>query len=203
MSKSQLIVLGVVVLAFVGLGTKAWAQNATAKNAVDPKSKEVVPKPKILIAYYSYSGNTRAVAEEIQKATGGDLFEIVPMRAYSSDYKTVVAEAKEEIQSKKWPALKNNVANIADYDLVFIGAPNWWSTIAPPVTTFLKSHDLAGKKVAPFITHGSGGVARTVDDIKSLTPKSTALDAFAAPGKEVKKSLNKVHTWLRKIGVSQ
>jgi len=71
------------------------------------------------------------------------------------------------------------------------------------VTTFLKSHDLAGKKVAPFITHGSGGVARTVDDIKSLTPKSTALDAFAAPGKEVKKSLNKVHTWLRKIGVSQ
>ena len=202
MSKLQSIVLGVMILAIVGLGTKAWAANATEKAAA-PKAPATVQQPKILIAYYSYSGNTRAVAQEIQKATGGDLFEIVPVKPYSSDYKTVVAEAKEQIKTETWPALKNNVANIADYDLILIGAPNWWSTIAPPVTTFLKTHDLSGKKVAPFITHGSGGVARTVDDIRALTPKSIALDAFAAPGKEVSKSLTKVHTWLRKIGVSR
>ena len=93
---------------------------------------------KSLIVYFSHSGTTRRLAELIAKETGGDLLELVPEIAYPRDYSTVVAQAKRELQSGYRPALKTASPNLSAYDMVFVGTPNWWSSPAPPVLTFLE-----------------------------------------------------------------
>lgn len=160
---SRLLILALAVIAvFAGFSAYQKAQAQVAETAsATPKNND-----KILIAYYSWSGHTKKVAEAIQNEIGGDLFEIQPETAYSDDYKTVVAQAKKEINEGYRPVLKNNVANIAQYDTVFIGSPNWWGTIAPVVSTFVEQNDLSGKTVVPFITHGSGGEQNTITDLE-------------------------------------
>lgn len=120
---------------------------------------------KILIAYYSYSGNTKEVAEAIQKITGGDLFEIKTEGSYPEEYNAMVQQAKKEINDNFRPKLTTSVADIAQYDTIFIGSPNWWGTITPQVSSFLAEYDLSGKNIIPFITHGSGGLQNTVTDL--------------------------------------
>ena len=120
---------------------------------------------KILIAYYSYSGNTKQVAEAIQKEIGGDLFEIKTEDRYPQEYQAMVNQAKREINEGYRPKLTTAVADMAQYDVVFIGSPNWWGTITPQVSSFLESYDLSGKTVVPFITHGGGGQQNTIADL--------------------------------------
>ena len=105
------------------------------------------PSGKVLVAYFSHSGNTREVARQISEATGGDLFEIVPATPYPTEYRAVVDQGKKEIEAGVRPALKNPVGDLSQYDVIFVGSPCWWATIAPPVATFLTSCDLAGKTV--------------------------------------------------------
>ena len=154
---------------------------------------------KILVAYFSHSGNTRVLAQQIKEATGGDIFEIQPVKAYPSDYQTVVDQAKKEINSNYKPALKTKVNNIAAYNVIFIGSPNWWSTIAPPVATFLSGYNLEGKTIIPFMTHGGGRMGHSVADIKKLCPKSTVLEGFPVSGNAVNRSKSDVTDWLRRI----
>jgi flavodoxin len=85
---------------------------------------------KASVAYHSHSGTTKKVAEQIHQAVGGDLFEIKKATTYPRDYKTVVNQAKHEITNGFRPALKDKIPEISDYDLIILGSPNWWSTIA-------------------------------------------------------------------------
>ena len=105
---------------------------------------------KILVVYFSHSGNTRNVAQQIHVKVGGDLFEIQSVKPYPTDYNTVVEQAREELRSNYKPALKARVSNLKQYDVVFLGYPNWWDTYPAPVKTFLAENDLAGKTVVPF-----------------------------------------------------
>lgn len=120
---------------------------------------------KILVVYYSYSGNTKEVAEAIRQKTGGDIFEIKAEGTYPDAYRPMTEQAKKEIQDGFRPELTTSVADMAQYDVIFVGSPNWWGTITPQVSSFLEAYDLSGKKVIPFITHGGGGVQRTVADM--------------------------------------
>ena len=150
--KTRLNILAMAAAMFAAGGCAAdnvSTEHATAESA------------KILVAYYSYSGNTRFAAEEIQKATGGTLFEIVPVKAYSTDYNECVAEAKKEIRAGFKPELKSVTPDLSKYDVIFVGTPNWWSTMAPPVLTFLSSGNFAGKTVIPFATSGGSGIGKT------------------------------------------
>ncbi len=156
---------------------------------------------RVLIVYYSHSGNTRELANRIHKRVGGDILEIQPVDSYPDDYETVTKQAKRELQSGYKPALKTRIENIGSYDVVFLGSPNWWNTIAPPVITFLTTYDLSGKTAAPFITHGGGGVGRAVADIAALCPNSTISDGLAVWGREAKAEQNKISEWLRKFGL--
>ena len=94
------------------------------------------PSGKVLVAYFSHSGNTREVARQISEATGGDLFEIVPATPYPTEYRAVVDQGKKEIEAGVRPALKNPVGDLSQYDVIFVGSPCWWATIAPPVATW-------------------------------------------------------------------
>ncbi len=156
---------------------------------------------KILVVYYSWGGNTREVANQIQKTTGGDIFEIVPVTPYPSDYQACVDQAKKEIADGVKPPLKSNGADTESYDIIFVGTPNWWSTIAPPVATFLSENNLAGKTIVPFCTHGGGREAQCFTDMAKLCPKSTMLNGLVVPGNRAKEYQNEVDKWLKDIQV--
>ena len=119
----------------------------------------------ILVAYYSYSGNTKEVADAIHKQVGGDIFEIKTEGTYPDAYHSMTEQVKKEIQDGFRPKLTTSVDDISQYDVIFLGSPNWWGTITPQVSSFMEAYDMFGKKVIPFITHGGGGVQRTVSDM--------------------------------------
>lgn len=158
-----------IMALFCALLASAAAQAAETSNANTATATEDLTMtqnaPKILIAYYSWSGNTKEVAEKIHEEVGGDIFRIETVQPYPEEYHATTTQAKQEINEGFKPELKSKVDNIAQYDVVFIGSPNWWGTIAPAVSSFLAENDLSGKTVIPFITHGGGGVQNTVKDL--------------------------------------
>jgi flavodoxin len=158
---------------------------------------------KILVAYFSHSGNTREIASQIHKSVGGDILEVQAVKPYPNDYDAVVNQARQELASGYKPALKTKIENIKSYDLVFIGYPNWCSTFPAPVKTFLSEYDLSGKIIAPFCTHEGSGLGRSALDISKLCPKSTVLDGVAIRGRDVKTAQNNVSEWLGKIKITK
>lgn len=156
---------------------------------------------KILIAYYSLrNGNTRLVAEEIQKRVGGDIFRIETVNAYPAQYNDVTAQAKKELVSNYRPALSTSVQNFDQYDTIYLGSPNWWGTIAPAVMTFLESNNFEGKTIIPFITHEGSRMGNSVDDIKKLAPKATVLKGLPIRGGSATNSGGDVERWLKELG---
>jgi len=141
---------------------------------------------KVLTIYFSHSGNTRKIANEIHKVVGGDIVEIQPEKPYPNNYNTVVEQVRREMHSGYKPKLKTRVADLGAYDTVFVGSPNWWHTVAPPVLTYLAESDLAGKTIIPFITHGGGGLGRSSADIAELCPNATILDSLALFGADIR-----------------
>jgi flavodoxin len=155
----------------------------------------------ILVSYFSHSGNTRVIANEINNNVGGDVFEILAVNPYPNDYDDVVEQAGKELREQYRPKLKTKVENMESYNVVFVGYPSWWGTIPMPVATFLSEYDFSGKTIAPFCTNEGSGLGRSVTDIKKLCPKSTILDGLAVRGGDVKKAQNEVSEWLRKLGM--
>jgi flavodoxin len=158
---------------------------------------------RILVAYFSWSGNTREIANQIHESVGGDLHEIVCMEPYPSDYDECVKKAGQELEQGYMPVLKSEIENIGSYGVVFIGYPNWWGTIPRPVASFLSQCDSSGRTVIPFCTHGGGRLGRSVTDIAKLCPKSTILDALAVREGEVRRAQSRVSDWLRRIGMTE
>lgn len=125
---------------------------------------------KKLIVFYTYTQNTKKVAEELQKTLGCDILELKPVVSFSNDYQTVVDEwqnnsIKDEVE------IQDINVNLADYDTIILGSPIWWYTITPVVTTFLKKYDLSGKTIYPFVT-SAGWFGHSIVDIKKLCPNS-------------------------------
>lgn len=156
----------------------------------------------ILIVYFSRSGNTRRMANLIQKEVGGTIHEIRPQVPYPSSYDAVVDQAGEEIQAGYKPKLQSKLDHIESYDTVFVGSPNWWNTIAPPVATFLSECDLSEKTIVPFCTHGGGGLGRIGEDIAELCPQSTILSSFEIYGSGGRDAQARVSAWLRNLGMT-
>ena len=153
----------------------------------------------ILIAYYSWSGSTRKIAEKIHNLTGGTLFEILPEKPYPSDYNACVRQAKSEINESYQPALSEVFSNIEAHDLIFIGSPNWWSTIAPPVAAFLNNTNLSGKVIASFHSHGGGGAGRIEKDIARLCPHSVMRDGISIYGSGSRELETEIAAWMQRV----
>jgi flavodoxin len=158
---------------------------------------------KILVAYFSHSGNTREIANQIHKSVCGDIFEIQSVKPYPHDYDAAVEQARQELNSGHKPALKTKIENIKSHDLLFIGYPIWWGTFPAPVKTFLSEYDFSGRTIVPFCTHEGSGLGRSAADISKLCPKSTLLDGVAIRGRDVKTAQNKVAEWLGKIKITK
>lgn len=154
----------------------------------------------ILIAYFSYSGNTRKLARKIQQFTAGELFEIQTVHAYPKEYEPCTELAKQEKETNARPKLKTSVDNIDQYKIIFIGCPSWWHTAPMAVLSFLESYDLSGKIIIPFLTHESREDG-AFDAIKKLTPKSKHLKGFDIHGDNVENATLAVQEWLKNIGI--
>lgn len=133
---------------------------------------------KILIAYFSYSGNTEIAAKEIQSQVGGDLFEI----KRKGDYSNVSEEAKDEIENNKRPELEEKLDSIENYDIIFVGYPIWHHSTPAPVNTFLESYDLSGKTVIPFATSAGSNIDETLESFKSSYNSDKILEGITIPG---------------------
>lgn len=163
-------------------------------------------KRKILIAYYSRTGNTREVASQIQQQAGGELFELRTVHSYPKEYRPTTDQAKREQETGFRPQLTADVANMAAYDTVFVGYPNWWGTFPMAFFTFFEKYDFAGKTLIPFCTHEGSHLGRSVTDMKALCPKARILDGIALRGgnnSTVRSdaSRREVAEWLRKLGM--
>ena len=183
---------------------------SSSGNTSKKEENNVEKKGKVLIVFFSHAGenygvgnikvgNTKLVADEIQKVTGGDEFEIVAEKNYDMPYDALTKLAKEEAEKGEKPAFKGEVNNIADYDTVFIGGPIWWGTYPRVMFTFFDKYNLNGKTTLPFSTHEGSGLGSVVEDLKSIYPKATFKEAFSIYGHETRKDLSKVYKWLKKL----
>ena len=155
----------------------------------------------ILIAYFSWSGNTEQVAQIIQQETGGDLFEITPATAYTDDYNELLDIAQQEQADNARPALASQVENWEQYDTVFVGYPNWWSDAPMIVLSFLESYDCTGKTVIPFCTSGGGGFGHSVDSVTASAAGATVLEGLHVSGSRVESAQSNIAAWLDELGL--
>lgn len=161
---------------------------------------------KILIAYYSRTGTTSDVSNQIQRQTGGTLFELQTTHSYPKEYRATTNQAKKEQQAAFRPKLTAEVQDAASYDLVFIGFPNWWDTLPMAFFSFLEQYRFAGKTLIPFCTHEGSHFGRSLNDVRTICPNATLLEGLALRGGGIDKVQSEsaqrdVSDWLRKIGM--
>ncbi|MBR5101765.1 MAG: NAD(P)H-dependent oxidoreductase [Muribaculaceae bacterium] len=133
---------------------------------------------KMLVLYYSQTSNTKAVANEIATKVGADIEEVVAVDPYNGDFQATIERCMKERDEGIIPEIKPIAADIAKYDVIFIGYPIWFGTYAPPIAAMLDKVDLSGKKVVPFCTFGSGGLESSIKDLKAKQPKAEILDGY-------------------------
>ncbi len=168
---------------------------------------------KTLVAFFSRAGenyavghiekgNTHIIAEMIAKETGGELFHIQPATPYPDDYKECVELANRELEAHARPAIQGDAA-VEDYDVIFLGYPNWWGDMPMAVYTFIEKHDWQGKTVIPFCTHEGSGLGGTENRLKSACKGSTVLNGLAVRGataqNKQEQALQSVKNWLDKL----
>ena len=191
---------------------------SSAHDSTDAQESKI---PRILIAYFTWAdntivedpsavdvdattsasvlppGNAAKIAGWIQQEVGGDLFSIVVEDPYSSDYDECLDRAADEKADNARPALVNHVDNMEDYDIVFIGFPNWWYTLPMAVLSFVDEYDFSGKTIIPFCTHGTGGLSSTIRDLTAALPDDvTILDPIGVYRPDVDSSRPAVQEWI-------
>ncbi|MCD7779534.1 MAG: NAD(P)H-dependent oxidoreductase [Candidatus Gastranaerophilales bacterium] len=194
--KRLLFIIPVIIILSGVFLIKVYADNS---NAI--KKGAVMQDKKVLVAYYSYSGNTKSIAQKIQNQTGGDIFEIKTVKEYPKNYNEVVEQAKKEKASDFKPELQSKVDNLKDYDVVFIGTPVWWYTMAPALKTFISENDLSGKTIVPFCTHGGGGESSTYTDIAKLAPNSKTVKGFSVYENGSASTDKDIQNWIKSLNL--
>jgi flavodoxin len=149
-----------------------------------------------LVAYFSRSGNTRVIAGQLHRDLGADLFEIQPAVAYPEDYEETVEMARRERDAGKGRPLKVSGPSLGQYGTVFLGFPIWGETTPPVIRAFLDAHDLSGKIVRPFITHGGYGLGNSMSVLGDHAPHARVQEAFAMEADQERRTMNQVRVWL-------
>lgn len=147
-------------------------------------------------------GNAAQLAGWIQAEVGGDLHSIIVEDIYPSDYDQCLDRAADELAENARPTLSTRVENMEDYDIVFLGFPNWWYTVPMPVLSFVEEYDWSGKTVIPFVTHGTGGLSRTVRDLTAALPDDvTVLDAIGVYRADTASAQADIQMWINAMGL--
>ena len=166
--------------------SSAAAENDTvAENSLAAETSELPAgeaSADTLIIYFSCTGNTKAAAEEIQRQTGADMFEIVPEIPYTAEdlnYNDDDSRAnQEQSDDSARPAISGSIDNFDSYEIVFVGYPIWWGTLPKIVNTLLDTYDFSGKTVIPFCPSGGSGIGTSVSAIREAEPEASVLDGL-------------------------
>lgn len=197
----------ICAVAFSVCGMTSCAQG------VKPDKAENMENKKILVAYFSRTGenygvgniskgNTRIIADMIAAETGCETFRITPVKAYPDEYQACVDIARTEKDTDSRPEIQGDI-RIEDYDIIFLGYPNWWGDMPMPVYTFLERHDWSGKTVIPFCTHEGSGLSGTEDKLRRTCKGATVESGLAVRGSTAQNSQpearKSVESWLKKL----
>ena len=158
---------------------------------------------KKLVVYYSYTGNTKKIANKIKEQIESDILELEPQIPFSTDYQTVVDEYQNNSIDNKEVPIKNIDINLDNYDEIIIGTPVWWYTICPVVTTFLKQYNLSGKKVCLFATN-AGWLGHTFKDFEKLCENGSSKDCLnvvfdSNKLSQLKTEESEIDNWIKNI----
>lgn len=195
-------VIVIIALAFAGYNIyrypatfRSLSDNSLNDSRVEELREEILSQPdtKVLVAYFSYSGTTRNIANAISEKNGGDLFEITPQEGYSNVY----MESNSEIRNNERPVLTDTVENMEEYDIVFVGYPVWWHATPAPINTFLESYDLTGKLIIPFCTSGESDIDETMPTFLN------SCDGLAVYGERRITGTSELDGWLSELGLMQ
>ncbi|WP_283588510.1 flavodoxin [Limosilactobacillus viscerum] len=202
-SRKWIALIAVVVLAIVG---GVIINNHRQVSAANSKGKRT------LIVYFSRTqgiygrnlriGNTKRIADDIQKKTGGTEFEIRPQKDYPSDYDQTARLADQERREGARPAIKGPMPDVSKYDTIFIGSPVWYNTYPMVVRTFMDRVNLnsSSKTVIPFTTNEGSGLGETPDVLKSQYPNAKTRQGFTVRGTQAAHARNQVNRWLDRLG---
>ena len=165
-------------------------------------NKEVIKEeaPKILVLYYSQTGNTKIVAEEIANKLGADIEEITMVDPYDPDFQATINRSMKEREQGIIPTINPVKANLANYDVIFLGYPVWFGTYAPPVAAFLNSADLSGKKLVPFCTFGSGGLESSMKDLAKAETNAEIVLGYGVRAARLEAMPEEVDNYLKAKG---
>ena len=159
-----------------------------------------VTAQKVLVLYYSETGTTKTVAQEIQKQLGADIEAVECVKPYSGNFQETMQRGQREMQSGEMPALKPLTKKIADYDVIFLGYPIWFGTYANPIATLVKEQDFAGKTLVPFCTFGSGGLNTSSDALVKALPKAKVVTGYGLRTARVAAAAKELDRFLKANG---
>ncbi|WP_296879993.1 flavodoxin [Thomasclavelia sp.] len=169
----------------------SWAENAILADDVDAIASPSVISP----------GNVQQLAGWIQEKTNGDLFSIQVTDPYPSDWDDCLARANQERGDDLRPELVANATNLETYDVIFLGYPNWWYGVPMALLTFLENNDLSNKTIYLFCSHGTGGLANSVDIIEEAVPEGNISDnIFDCYEEDAPNSQTEIDNWLAELG---
>lgn len=177
-------------------------------DSTDPADPTPGGNGRYLVLYCSRTGSTERMAQQIQKVLDCDILEVEPQVAYDSDYDGMLSRAQEElsaIRQGNYPAIKTSVEDFDDYDIVFVGYPIWYGSIATPMQTFLHNHasKFAGKRIALFATSGSSSISTSVDEARGLCSGATFTETLLLTSSTLSQMESRVSAWLETLGASR
>lgn len=213
-----------ILLAMMLMGCQSTSSGESEAVTKKPTIDTQTYNGKILVAYFSrvgntdFSGNTDAsssasvivedqqlignteyMADVIVEQTGGDKFLIQTETPYPADYDTLVDQQQGERDQNSRPVLSSHVENFNEYDVIYLGFPNWWYGMPMPLYSFLEEYDFSDKTIIPFNTSGGSGFSDAVEEIKELCPQATVLEGLTIYGNQVQEAKDEIVSWIDSI----
>lgn len=221
--KKICLITGVAMLTVAATWMVPNTGKAAKVNNLAPHTAEAVEtQGKVLVTYFTWPepdgvdaasgasrvvadgklyGNTEYVARMIAEATGGDLFAIETEKKYPTPHKALIDEAKREAEAGERPRMTTRIQNLDEYDVIFVGYPNWWYDMPMVIYGFFEEYDFKGKTVIPFVTHGGSRFSQSVETIGKLEPDARVVQGPSVSGREVPDARQSVQNWLEKQGL--
>lgn len=203
MKKNKIIVAIVTAAVVVAAAVLIITNMLGGSVGIDNEPEvEVTGESNVLVAYFSWSGNSQQMANWVAEETGGEIFRILPTESYGTDFGVCADRAKNELNNEIRPEISTHIdAEImADYDVIYLGFPVWWYDLPTPVWTFLEEYNLSDKTIIPFFSHnGSSSGANSLSRVSELAVGATVLsdNAISIQGEDVPDSEQEVKNWAK------
>lgn len=172
-----------------------YGENAPLSDGVDASASA-----SIQIWDNEITGNTGVVAHMIQEASGADLFSIRTVEPYPASYDETVDQVEEENNANARPELSTHIENLGDYDVIFLGFPNWWYDMPMPIYSFLEEYDFSGKTIIPFVTSGGSGFSSAISTIEEMESGATVIEGISIGANNATGAQADVEAWLTDLG---